>query len=157
MQGDSITTLEVEWCALFNKIKPNYTNKELFCLTFHSLYVSFFPKSVKNIFVEKSLLVLVKSFWIFPQLKLPWQGQAVYLQNVPMMKAIIFADIILEPRNIVIYYSPLIKAIILSSPSSHLLWNPFLPHFPFISHHLIYFSFFHLNSLYVLFLTPFAH
>lgn len=28
------------------------------------------------------------------------------------MKAVIFADIILDPRNIVIYYSPLIKAVI---------------------------------------------
>lgn len=34
----------------------------------------------------------------------------MYLHSVPEMKAVISADIILEPRNTVIYYSPLIKA-----------------------------------------------
>lgn len=54
---------------------------------------------------------------------------AVYLHSVPVMKAVIFADIILEPRDIVIYYSPLIKAVIsLSVPLlSSLPLKPFLP------------------------------
>lgn len=45
----------------------------------------------------------------------------VYLHSVPVMMAVISTDIILEPRNIVIYYSPLIKGVIshlsLSTPS----------------------------------------
>lgn len=63
----------------------------------------------------------------------------VYLHSVPEMKAVIFADIILEPRNIVIYYTPLIKAVIsLSFPlllylplKPSLLYLPILPTYHF--------------------------
>lgn len=60
----------------------------------------------------------------------------VYLQNLPKMRAVIFADIILEPRNIVIYYSPLIKAAIsLSVPLlSSLPLKPFPPLSPPFNH-----------------------
>lgn len=53
----------------------------------------------------------------------------LYLHSVPEMRAVIFADIILEPRNIVIYYSPLIKAAISLSipPLLSLPLKSFLP------------------------------
>lgn len=64
----------------------------------------------------------------------------VYLHSVPEMKAVIFADIILEPRNIVIYYSPLIRSVISLSILllSSLPLKPFPPLSPLLpTYHFI--------------------
>lgn len=101
----------------------------------------------------------------------------VYLHSVPVMKAVIFADIILEPRNSVIYYSPLIKTVIslsiplpLTSPSEtfsssscpsppFLLYTSFanFQHVPFPKSFGVTFFFLPLFSCLSHSLSPFYH
>lgn len=84
----------------------------------------------------------------------------MYLHSVPVMKAVISADIILEPRNIVIYYSPLIKAVIsLPIPLfSSLPLKPFppLPSPPSPTYHFILLSYPLVNFLHDPSQMPFA-
>lgn len=65
---------------------------------------------------------------------------------VPKMKAVISADIILERRNTVVYYSPLIKSVRLSSlpPPSPSLYPLATSHPPLVNflHHPSYMFFF---------------
>lgn len=65
---------------------------------------------------------------------------------VPEMKAVISADIILERRNTVVYYSPLIKSVRLSSlpPPSPSLYPLATSHPPLVNflHHPSYMFFF---------------